>query len=120
MSEQVTIFDELSAQNVAIAKAAADRAIDRADDHADDDWKLAAQLVLAKLAYHKQTFTTDDVHQELEAFDVWTHDTRALGSLLRKAARLRFIEATPDYRPSARKQCHGRPVRVWRSLKYRA
>jgi hypothetical protein len=44
------------------------------------------------------------------------HEPRALGALMREAARNGLIEATDRVRPSERPQCHMNPKRVWRSL----
>lgn len=48
--------------------------------------------------------------------DARTHEPRALGALMREAARAGDIEATDAWALSERVACHRRPLRVWRSL----
>ena len=89
-------------------------AIDRVDRNADPDWKEHALTVVEQLAMTRATFTTDDVWARLDpAFA--THEPRALGAVMRKAAALGLIRATSTYENSTRVECHGRPVRVWES-----
>jgi hypothetical protein len=92
-----------------------DAAILRADEHADRDWKQAAYDAVSDLALFCEHFTTDDVHERL-GDDVRTHEKRAMGAIMRRAARDGLIEATDRYVESARPEAHRNPKRVWRSL----
>jgi hypothetical protein len=83
------------------------------EDHADTDWKAEAMRVIRDLAERRATFTTDDVWQRLG--HVSTHEPRALGALMKRAASAGVIRATDGWAVSSRPECHGRPVRVWRS-----
>lgn len=91
-----------------------DDAIRRADEHADADWKQAAYQAVADLALFCDYLTTDDVHERLEG--VSTHELRALGAIMKRAARDGLIAPTDRYLPTLRASAHARPVRVWRSL----
>ena len=37
---------------------------------------------------------------------------------MKTSQRDRYIEPTNDWQVSCRSACHGRPIRVWRSLRY--
>jgi hypothetical protein len=107
---QQTVFDldaALAAKNEAI------RAVERSSPDAIE----AALQVVQVCARTMPLFSTDDVWRRLEEagqlFD--KSHRRFLGAAMQQAAKLKWCEATAEYRPSARVQCHGRPVRMWRS-----
>jgi hypothetical protein len=105
--EQLSMTDAMRARDDAIA---------RAERHAVDEWKTATFGVIRQLAESCQSFTTDDVWLALQKMpEVATHEPRALGSMMRQAANLGWIEPTDRYKNSARPECHARPVKVWRS-----
>jgi hypothetical protein len=104
------LFDYAAAQS---AKA---EAIARVDAHADDDWATAARRAVGWLALTQYTFTTDDVWHALEGRTEATHEPRALGAVMKRVASLGYCEPTEQWQQSSRPDCHGRPVRVWRSL----
>ena len=91
-----------------------DDGIGRADEHADREWKDAAYEAVSDLALFCEHFTTDDVHERLG--DVHTHDKRAMGAIMLRAARDGLIVATDRYVASDRAVAHRNPKRVWRSL----
>lgn len=97
------------------AVTARDEAIRRVDVNADSDWKDEAYRVVAALAAHRPRFTTDDVWGRLSG--VGTHEPRAMGAIMRQAARDGLIRATSEYQQSGRVACHARPLRVWESLR---
>jgi hypothetical protein len=69
------------------------------------------------LARMRPEFTTDDVWEHLFQNDLpMPHEPRALGAVMVAAARARIIAPTDRYTPSARPECHRRPVKIWRSL----
>ena len=82
--------------------------------HANPDWKDEAERVIDLLAATRQHFTTDDVWQRLG--HVSTHEPRAMGALMKRAANRGVIRATDGWATSTRPECHGRPIRVWRSV----
>lgn len=83
--------------------------------HADKGWVQTANDVIRDLAFSRHTFTTDDVWQILERDypSVTTPEPRALGPLMRSAARQGLIHPTGDYTPSNRPACNARPIMVW-------
>ena len=91
------------------------RAIDAAEAAADLDWKDAAYGVLRSLAFQRSEFSTDDIWFRLHELGVSTHEPRAMGAVVRKAAAEGLIEWSGLYRKSFRRACHRRPVAVWRS-----
>lgn len=97
------------------AQQARDEAIARVDAHADSAWRQRALQVVEYLAATRGTFTTDDVWEQLAVHGEATHEPRALGAIMRTAARQGICAPTPTYRTSSRAACHARPVRVWRA-----
>lgn len=91
-----------------------DEGIRRADEHAAQDWKDAAYEAVSDLALFCDYFTTDDVHERLG--DVTTQELRAMGAIMKRAARDGLIAATDRYVASDRAVAHRNPKRVWRSL----
>lgn len=86
----------------------------------NEDFMRAAVKALTKVARTNKTFTTDEVWAQLaktnpEGFNV---EPRALGALMLTASKQGAIKTTTRTRSSKRGQCHGRPVRVWKSLLY--
>ena len=111
MSNQPSLFD------VPAAIEARDQAIEQVDTNASPEWKQHAIEAVKHLARMRPEFTTDDVHQYLADRGVeMTHEPRALGAVMVAAARARIIAPTDRYTPSARPECHRRPVKIWRSL----
>lgn len=111
MTDTPSLFDALAAIQ------ATNEAIERVDRNANPDWKTHARAAIQFLARTRQEFTTDDVWEFMHqrGHDA-PHEPRALGALMREAAKQRLIEATDRVRPSERPQCHMNPKRVWRSL----
>jgi hypothetical protein len=98
------------------AMRARDDAIARAERHAVDAWKTVTFGVIRQLAETCPSFTTDDVWLGLRKVpEVATHEPRALGSMMREAAKSGWIVPTDRYVNSHRPECHARPVKVWRS-----
>jgi hypothetical protein len=110
MTGQGDLLDALAAQA---------EAIERVERHADADWKDHVLDVIWGLAAYRAELTSDDVWRLLGQEGPATHEPRALGAMLKKAAGEGWVTPTDTYRPSARAACHARPVRVWRSLIYR-
>lgn len=100
------------------AKAVTDEAVERAGAHADADWMVAAYEAVTRCAHLRPLFTTDHVHEKLNGEPARTHERRAMGAVMRRAAAAGLIEATDQYWPSIRAEAHRNPKRVWRSLVY--
>lgn len=98
------------------ALRAADDAVARVDANADPAWMATALDTIKRIAALQDRFTTDDVWLALDPHDEATHEPRAMGAVMRRAAKMGWVAPTRDYRPSSRPACHARPVRVWGSL----
>lgn len=97
------------------ALAARDESMARVEQHADDVWKREALAAVVRVARERGRFTTDDVWQALDGVEAGTHEPRAMGAVMRQAARQGWVRATDGYVRSSRVACHARPLRVWES-----
>ena len=102
----------------AASDAARDEAMGRVDANAAEEWKAVALRAVAWLAKSHDLITCEDVRDALEEYypGVGVHDMRALGPVMRRAARAGLIHATSDFIKSVRR--HSSPIRVWRSRTY--
>lgn len=109
-----TLF-EMPAITPEYSRTRRERAMRRALEHANQNWVRIATNVICDLAFSRQSFTTDDVWTVLETAypSVTTQEPRALGPLMRSAARQGLIRATGGYIPSTRPACNARPIMVW-------
>jgi hypothetical protein len=111
MDNQPSLLDALAAIQ------ATNEAIERVEQNTDPNWAHDAQRAISYLARSRPEFTTDDVWEFLHRHGVNApHEPRALGALMRNAARAGLIKPTDRVRPSDRPECHRNPKRVWRSL----
>lgn len=101
-------------------RAERDDAMARVDAHANQIWKDTALRAVAHLARYQDEMTTDDVWESLETHypHLGTHEPRALGPVMRRAATLGIIERTDRTRDSDRAVCHRNPKRIWASVKF--
>lgn len=106
---QTNLIDQLERQT--------DKAVALAGSHANPDWNREAEATVSILCKRGQDFTTDDVWQLMEQTGLTTREPRALGAIIRKLAKDRLIYQTGGYRKSLRKECHRRPLAVWRPVK---
>ncbi len=90
-------------------------AVERVEAHADPEWCAAALSAVRYLADHLAEWTTDEVWGLLKARGEATHEPRALGAVMRRAVADGICLPTDRYRPTIRREAHGRPVRVWTS-----
>ena len=111
---QSTLFNDPE-QAVEIAR---DLAIDSASRGADRDWLTSALRGVRVLAARNMYLTSDDVWRWMRPLQLTTPDNRAMGAVMSSSARDKYIEATKEWRISERSVCHGRPIRVWKSLRY--
>lgn len=109
MTEQLQLGD------IEAGRVARDEAMQRADEHADDAWKDTAWRILVERIGPGE-FTTDRVWHHLDAEGAATHEPRALGPVMRRAADAGLIYNTGRVVKSARPECHTRPVTVWLRL----
>ena len=89
-----------------------DVALQKAEAHADATWLRAARQVVWDLIKADEPFTTDDCWAKLDALGVVTHEPRALGAVIRAAAKAGYIQTT-GYRKTTRPEAHSRPIPVW-------
>lgn len=95
------------------AKAAKEEGMARVDRNADEVWKFYAYSAVEQCAEHMDTFTSDDVTDHIPDYVV-THENRALGPVMLKAARDGLIVKTGTVRNSTRRSLHSSPRTVWR------
>lgn len=97
-------------------KAAKAEGMARVEQAAEPEWKLAAYEAVLSVALEKQYLTSDDVVARMPV-GVATHEWRALGPVMLKAARNGIIKKAPlPPINSARASLHCSPRTVWRSL----
>jgi len=101
------------------AKQARDEAVGRVDAGANEAWKQRAFDIVQELAQTRAEFTTDDVWAVLANYPEKTHELRAMGAVISRAARAGLIFNTGRVRKSERAVCHQNPKAVWASLKVR-
>lgn len=82
----------------------------------DPKWPATAAAAVASVARRLERFTTDDVWAELEGDGVSGGEPRRMGAIMDQAARDGICQKTEEHVQSKRRECHGRPVRVWASL----
>lgn len=81
-------------------------------------WQYMLELG-QEIALRKPFLSADDL--EFERYrrqGPTTHENRAMGPLMKYAARLGYWEPTQDFVESSQKVKHQRPMRVWHSLIY--
>lgn len=93
-------------------------AIEAAADNADADWMAAALRMVKLLCAIKTSFSTDEVWDAMEDSPERTHDPRAMGAVMRQAAKLGWVRSTGQYVKSNRPECHRRPVLIWQVVEY--
>ena len=97
----------------------AQAAMDAAEAAADEGWLRCARSELKALIEAGEPFTTDHIWYRLERLGVTTHEPRALGALIRQAAKASLIQRQ-GYTPTTRPEAHARPIPVWCGVKRRA
>ena len=97
------------------AREAAKRGQEQALEAARKAWREEAKEAIYTTATTRSHFIVDDVWPNIKG-DVFTHDLRAMGSLMTQAVKHGWIERTKEYRPSSRKSSHSNPRVVWKSL----
>jgi hypothetical protein len=84
--------------------------------NAKEEWLEVAVAAVIFTAKRNEFFTADDVEAEMEALNAPPiTDKRALGAVMLRAAKGKWIRATDQFRPSVRRVCHQNPKRIWKS-----
>lgn len=92
-----------------------DEAIRRVGLAASDTWKAVALDALNTVAGHGRDFTSDDVWEVLDKWNVSPpQEKRAMGAIFQRARSLGIATPTEQFIPTARPQAHCAPIRVWR------
>lgn len=99
------------------ARAQRDEAIDRSESNASPTWKQAFWDALVHVARSEESFTTDEVWEQLAQLPHIpnTVDNRAAGGVVMRASRRGIIKLTNTTKPSRRKHCHAMLTRVYES-----
>lgn len=91
----------------------------RVDDHAAEEWKREAIMAVYRTAIALPELTSDDVMRCINP-DVRTHELRAMGPVMMRAAKFHWIvKADQPARNSERPSLHASPRTVWRSLLFK-
>lgn len=101
------------AESIAEARAERDEAMAKVHSNADPIWLAAAWDAVCKCARLNKTFTVDEVWDYIPD-TISTHDSRAMGPVIKRAQTEGVIEKTDAFLPSIRR--HATPQRVWKSL----
>ena len=100
-------------------KAKTQNSIQQSEVGANEEWKKMAMKVIYDLCFEKKEFTANDFTERIRLSPVKTHDQRAIGAMIRKAAskNYKWIENTyklaTRYDPNANLGAH---VAIWKSL----
>lgn len=100
------------------ADQARDEALKVVQLHASREWWVQAERALHRVCFRQSHLTSEDVWRDIPR-EFRTHEPRALGAVMRKAAGL-WIAPTTEYMKGTRKESHGRPCLRWRSLVWEA
>ena len=93
-----------------------DEAIERVEA-ANAQWCRTALAAIQLIAITNAEFTSDDVWHALEMRGIAEPtENRAMGAAFKEAMERGVCEPTERTIKSKRKQCHARPIRVWRSI----
>lgn len=94
--------------------------MDRAKRAANPEWWRFMWAALIETAERKPFLFTDDIERiRLLRNGPLTHENRAIGPLMREAAKQRICTPTDHWVPSGQRQNHARSMRVWYSLLYK-
>lgn len=111
------IYDASGRFDARKAEIAKRQALDQVEEHADSVWKDAAWQAVTHVASTTPEFTTDRVWFELERQGIDPpREPRALGAIMRNAAKTGMIARTDRVHTSVRPANHRRPIAVWESL----
>lgn len=94
------------------ARLARDAALERVEEATDEEWRMMALAAVKRTCLTLDEFIVDDVWRIADL--PRTREDRALGPVMRAAARSQWCSKTDRMRPSIRSHLSGKPV--WRSL----
>jgi hypothetical protein len=103
------------------ADDARDEAMDCVEEGADPEWHAFVSALIVEVARSHAEFTTDEIERlRVMRGGPSTPEPRAMGPLMKNAARAGVCAKTDRVRQSAQVCNHRRPMQIWRSLIYRA
>lgn len=93
----------------------------RAERHADEHWWNCMLESAKAVAERKQWFQSKHVKAWCHKYhpNATTHEYKAMGPLMNKAASFGYCVPSLDYRASGQRNDHSRPQLVWISLIYK-
>jgi hypothetical protein len=113
------LFDHAARR--AEAKAAKEAGMAQVAANANDDWSVLMLKLVRLTCLEQPSFTTDEPDDRYEAIEgdkPVTHDKRALGPVMMRAAKLGYCRKTNTVQASRRKKLHASPIAIWESLIY--
>lgn len=90
-----------------------DQGIARADSAANLSWKETARRIVWDLIQKGDPFTSDDVWEKLGDHPDKTHEPRALGAIIKRAAKAELIEPA-GFTKSTIPRGHRRNIQIWK------
>jgi hypothetical protein len=104
----------------ASARAGKEEGMARAEANANPDWKAFMLEQVRLVCMEQPRFTSDDVFaRAAESSDApSTHEGRAFGPVMMRAAKLGYCRPTNLTMRSSRASNHSRPIAVWESRIY--
>lgn len=110
-----TFTQEITARND--QQLSLEDAIALVHSNAKQEWKDEADQVVRSLCQTRQFFTADDV---LERMMTTTTDNRALGQVMKDAAKNGLCRKTDRVQATRIAKRHGRLISIWESLPSKA
>ena len=104
----------MSEQLALVAATERDQALEQVEQNADDGWLDLALAAVKRTCEERAEWISDDIWEVADLPS--TREDRALGPVIRKAARLGWCVKTDRVRPSIRSRMSGKPC--WVSLIY--
>lgn len=98
------------------ATARRERSIAQVERNAEPDLRALLLRTVRDVAERAPTLTSEDVRLAYVGDE--PHEPRVLGAVMREAKRQGWIAPMDEWRLSVRPECHRRPQRVWRSLRF--
>ncbi len=95
---------------------ARDASMELVENNAQVEWRAEAMSAIRRCAADNPHFIVDDVWPYMPSW-AWTHDSRAMGPCMTRAAKEGVIAPTEEYRLSERVSSHRNPRRVWAAVK---
>jgi hypothetical protein len=106
-------YPEQTPEQLKEVKETTEEAVLRSYENAKDPWKEYALHCVSIIAKKMEEFTVNDVRPLVNASPYTTQDNRALGAVIKEAARRGWI--TNTHQTQVNKIGHGVQMSIWRS-----